>query len=122
MPSLEIIQCRHTIISSAAGGVQAIAAAPAGVPPNAPLASWKTRIYRIVIGTVGGAATLTLQDTSAASIMAPWVFAAATTFPFVIETPTSLESLAETAAGLGAQLNVSAAVQVNADIYWLQGP
>jgi hypothetical protein len=99
----------HSIVNSAAGGTLAIAAAVAGQ---------RAAIYRIVL-SANGATVLTFQDTAGTALSAPYSFAAGGSL--TLDTQVNGDPWFQSGAGLGLQLNSSAAVQVSGDIYWLQG-
>ena len=108
---LRSTQLGHVIVNSAASGALAITAASAGT---------FARIYRVILVT-GGATTITFQDTGPNAISAPFAFSGAGSL--VLDEQISGDPWFQaTTAGLGLQLNNSAAVQVSADIWYLQGP
>lgn len=104
-------ECAHQIINSAAGGTLAIVAA---------VASQRVGVYRLVL-VVPAAVTVTFQDTAGGALSAPYAFGT-TGGSLTLDTPVNGDPWYQSGVGLGLQLLVSAAVQVSADVYTLQGP
>lgn len=106
-----ISECSHVIINSAAGGTLAAVAAVSGQ---------RVGIYRMIL-TVATTVTVTVQDTANAALSQPFAFGSSGG-SITLDTPINWDPWWTSALGLGIQLNASVAVQVSADIWWLQGP
>jgi hypothetical protein len=106
-----VAECKHVIINSAAGGTLAVVAA---------VANQRVGIYKIVL-VVATAITLTFQDTAGGALSAPYVFGA-NGGSITLDTQMNGDPWYQSGVGLGIQLLTSVAVQVSADIYFLQGP
>lgn len=109
MPLRSISECAHAIIGTAAGGT---------VPVVPAVSAESVNLYRMLL-TVTAAVSVTIQDTSGNNLSE--VF----TFPtnggaIVLDTQINGDPWFSSAVGLGMQLFVSAAVEVNADIWYLQ--
>jgi hypothetical protein len=107
----QLPETAHAIVSSAAGGVLAVAPALAGS---------RSSIYKLILVT-SGAVTVTIQDTASTNLSAPYAFGASGG-TLVVDTQINGDPWWQTGIGLGLQLNASAAVNVAADIYYLQRP
>jgi hypothetical protein len=106
-----VMENQHTIINSAAGGT---------LPVVPAVAAQRVGIYRMIL-TVPSAVTVTIQDTASTPLSEPFAFGASGG-TVVLDIPINGDMWFQSGLGLGVQLAVSAAVQVSADIYWLQGP
>jgi len=114
VPLHNIPECQHAIVNSAAGGTLAIVSGVTAPKPQ------RVGIYRMIL-FVGAATTLTLQDTASNALAAPWTFGAGGG-SLVLDTPINGDPWWQAGAGLGVQFSSTAAVQVSADIWYLQGP
>lgn len=104
-------ECAHVIINTAAGGT---------IPVVAAVANQRAGIYRMIL-TVATTVTVTIQDTGSNALSEPFAFGASGG-SIVLDTPVNGDPWWQSSTGLGLQLNASAAVQVSADIWYLQGP
>jgi hypothetical protein len=102
---------QHVVINSAAGGTLAIVSA---------LAQNYCAIYRLLL-QAGGTTVITIQDTGANALSAPYSFAQGSVL-LLDEQVNGDPWFQGSAVGLGLQLNVSIAVQVSGDIWFLQRP
>ena len=105
------LELAHATDNRAAGGTLAIVSAGTTLQV--------TNLYRMIL-FVGGATTITVQDTASSALSAPYNFAAAGFL--VLDISINGDPWWEAAAGKGLQLNSSNAVQVSADIWYLQEP
>ena len=101
----------HSIINTAAGGT--VVFAPA-------VAQQRVGVYRLLLIT-NAAVTVTFQDTSGAALSAPYTFGT-NGGSITLDIPINGDMWWLSSLGLGMQLVISAAVQVSADVYWMQGP
>lgn len=106
-----MIETQHTIVSSAAGGTLAITGAVAGL---------RSSIYRMIL-TSSGAVTVTVQDTNAVALSAPFAFGT-NGGAVILDIQVNGDAWFQSGYGVGLQFNASAAVQVSADVYWMQTP
>jgi|SRR5215469_3674861 len=106
-----IFETNHFIQNSAAGGTVVIAAAS---PGN------RSSIYAMIL-TAAAAVTVTVQDTGGGALSQPFAFGTnggAVTLDIKVNGDPWFQS----GIGLGLQFSISAAVQVSADVYWMQSP
>jgi hypothetical protein len=104
-------ECSHNLFSSAGiGTVVAIAA----------VASQSAAIYRMIL-TCAGACSVTLQDTTGVALSQVFAFGASGG-SITLDIPVNGDPWWQSVAGRGIQINQSAAVQVSADIWFLQRP
>jgi hypothetical protein len=106
-----VSECSHVIVGSAAGGTLAVVAAVAGQ---------RAGIYRMIL-TTPSTVTVTIQDTGSNPLSQAFAFGASGG-SIALDTPVNGDPWWQSNAGLGLQLNLSAAVQVSADFWFLQGP
>jgi hypothetical protein len=106
-----LFETNHTIINSSAGGVLPVAAA---------LANNRSSIYALIL-TTPSAVTVTVQDTASVALSQPFAFGA-NGGAVTVDIKTNGDPWWQSALGVGLQLFASAAVQVSADVYWLQTP
>lgn len=111
MPLRYLSDAAHVIVNSAAGGTLPIVAAVAGVRSN---------LYRLIL-TVPAAVTVTLQDTSGAALSQPFAFGTSGG-SITLDVPINGDPWWTAPLGRGLQFNASAAVQVSADVWYLQTP
>ena len=102
----------HAIISNGgASGTTAIVAASG---------TTRCSIYKMIL-TTAGAVSVTIQDTTAVALSQVFAFGA-NGGSITIDIPINNEPwFGPTVAGRGLQFNISAAVQVSADVWYLQG-
>jgi hypothetical protein len=107
----QLAETAHAIVSSAAGGT---------LPVVSALANNRSAIYKLILVT-SGAVTVTIQDTNSVALSAPYAFGTSGG-TLVVDTQINGDPWWITGIGAGLQLNASAAVNVAADIYYLQRP
>lgn len=109
-----VSEALHAIVSSTALNTTPAVIASA-------IAGQRARIYRIVI-TAAAAVNVTVQDTGNNALSAPLQFVGTAPLPIVLNVAYNGDPLWQSGVGLGIQLAASAAVQVNADVWYQQGP
>lgn len=114
-------ELQHSIFSSSTSG------AGQTIPGMSAVAGLFTSIYAFIITAAGTTAvTVTFQDNASSPVIQSQAFQfGATALPLVVHpfnNGSNCDPLFITSVpGLIFQINLSAAVQVNADIWWLQG-
>ena len=109
MPLRSISECAHAIISSAAGGT---------IPAIPAVAGNSVNLYRMLL-TIAGAASVAIQDTNGNNLSQAFTFPASGG-AITLDTQINGDPWFSASMGLGMQLLVSAAVQINVDIWYLQ--
>jgi len=105
-------ECLHVIVSN--GGAAGVTAAVAAV------ATQSVGIFRMIL-TCNGASTVTIQDTTSVALSQGFAFGASGG-SVTLDVPINGDAWWQSVAGRGIQINSSAAVQVSADLWYLQRP
>jgi hypothetical protein len=103
-------ECLHLIFSN--GGASGVTAAIPAV------AGQTAAIYRMILTCVG-ASNVTIQDTTAVALSQAFAFSASGG-SITIDIPINGDPWWQSVAGRGISINSSGAVQVSADIWYLQ--
>jgi hypothetical protein len=105
-------ECAHFIFSNA-GASGTTAAIPA-------VASQSVALYRLILTCVG-ASNVTFVDTTAVALSQAFAFGASGG-SITLDIPVNGDPWWQSLAGRGISINSSAAVQVSADLWYLQRP
>ncbi len=99
----------HVIINSSSNTIPLVAAA----------ATKRVGIFRVAL-VVGGATTLTFQDTASNAISGPYAMAA--NGSITLDVSTNMDAWWNSSTGLGVQLVQTNAQAIGGDVWYLQGP